>query len=203
MHKVDGSNRSTSSDVGHKLLPEGRKLFGRAKLKKAVVVAQCEAECLPRYLYRAVHDGYHEGGMRARGAGSKILNSTNFQIYLEYHLIWSSWHIQSPFLSVTNDIRKADSLCRGLFMEQGRKDFRILVIDTEHVSWKEDHAVLWNANDLKTVFDLRKEVWNTSSEFLLEEAIPSNCVVETLKWDPANFEQWTSRVDWYAVQCTS
>jgi hypothetical protein len=48
---------------------------------------------------------------------------------------------------------------------------------------------------LEDCIRFEKEVWYTSGEFLVEEAILSDCVVETLKWDPANAEQWNSCVN--------
>ena len=170
-----------SFDQRVNLLPDRANVCeGRALRKATVEISSCEGERLPRYIYRAVHEGHPGRGLEARGIHLVFPDALDFQIHLEEHL--KPWSVcRSPFLSATSHLGWAQHICCTWLSEGRFTGIRLLQIDTRKGVWHRDKLPVWKLTELLQKFGLEQNDYR-EDEFLIEQRVPEDSV-EEIAWN--------------------
>jgi len=143
-----------------------------------IKVCTCEKERLPRFPYRAIHSGYADDGLIARGVNLVRPDAIDFQIHLENHLDWGDRNL-SPFISTTSDSREAKNRCKKFAARF--TGIRLIKIDTHNSEWDHMISPIWKLTELRDKFQLKQEL-HYRNEYLIEQRIlPQH--MSPIPWD--------------------
>ncbi|KAK0621809.1 hypothetical protein B0T17DRAFT_509126 [Bombardia bombarda] len=125
--------------------------IGKGLLEASVNIQSC-GNNLPATVYRVVHDAQPFGGTKARGFSWLSTTPFDFQILLQRHLNWRCRQ-PSPFVSVTDDIRKAARVAAA-YAVRGCTGIKVVKIDTSGEDWRNRRVKMWHVESLVDVLKL-------------------------------------------------
>lgn len=161
--------------------PSGGFVRGRPLILKAITIKTCGlgGSKRPRRLYRVIYDGTPFDGTKPRSHGVFSTNPVFFQNHLQKHMNWRCRHL-SPFMSATDDTRLI-AVIAEFHKVRGRTGIQVLTIDTTGPHW--DQQRIWSMAHLTEKFGLRSHAYVFHNEYLIEDSIPSECIIERRSWD--------------------
>ncbi|KAF4808170.1 hypothetical protein CGCSCA4_v012532 [Colletotrichum siamense] len=153
-------------------------LNGIALLNSRIKITTLGGLDRPRELYRAIHSGQPGDGITSRlGRGS---DAVFFHHHLRRHLRWQSREA-SPFLSATNDLKKAVRIA-AIYVAKGFDDVRIIRFNTQGPGWDHNLNRMWNPRKLARMLSPRDDKKYLDNEVLIEHSIPKDSILETYRW---------------------
>ncbi|ETS87583.1 hypothetical protein PFICI_01411 [Pestalotiopsis fici W106-1] len=153
--------------------------FGRAMISPSIDITTAGGENLPRYLWRATHDGQPYGGLRSRGQNGAPPPYFAAQFIL--HCNWKS-RDPSPFMSWTSEKGSAYFVAAS-YQARGYNNVKVTRVDTQGEGWDRERQKIWRVaslvNALKYPGLAGRDV--LMHEYLIENSVPEEAI-ESFNW---------------------
>jgi hypothetical protein len=142
---------------------------GRAMINPSLDITTAGGKDLPRFLWRATHDGQPHLGLKSRspyGAPGQF-----FAIQWVFHYNWRS-RVPSPFMSWTSEESVAFKVA-AIYRQRGFKNIKVNKVDTQGEGWIRERQRIWSVQDLARAFDFPNHPGlKAEYEYLIENSVP-------------------------------